>query len=152
MLYTCIKMDSLDYRRHTKQLEQFHMRSHCSIMSILLQDKISNLEVREQSLRALSQCWSKPSYTGPVMSLIRMEHHHIPKQLLYWKLCEGRRKAGWPKLRYKDKLKSNFKWQCVNPPETWLTTNRETWRSVITTSPRTKCVIKTHNTTSCYLT
>ena len=47
--------------------------------------------------------------------VIRMEDHCIPKQLLYGELCEGKRKAEPPKLRYKDTLKSNLKWPCVKP-------------------------------------
>ena len=64
-------------------------------------------------------------WTGHV---IRMEGHRIPKQRLYRELCEGIRKTGRPKLRYKDTIRSNLKWPCVKlrGVET-LAADRETW-------------------------
>ena len=107
------------YRRHIKQLEQLHMRSLRSIMSIRWQDKISNLEVLErvesQSIESVL-IKAQLRWTGHV---VRMEDHRIPKQLLYGE------------VRYKDTPKSNLKWLCVKPRDLeTLAAERKTWRSL----------------------
>ena len=48
----------------------------------------------------------------------RMPEHRIPQQILYDELCEGERKRGRQKCRYKDTLKQNLKKGNIDP-DTW---------------------------------
>ena len=69
--------------------------------------------LREQSRRASGQCWSKPNYAGLVMSSQWRPPH--PEQLLYGELCEGKRKPGRPKLRYKERHTLKQPQMCKTP-------------------------------------
>lgn len=120
------------YRRHIKQLEQFHTRSLRSIMCIRWQDRVSNLEVLERaeskSIEAML-IQAQLRWTGHV---IRMQDHRIPKQLLYSELRVGIRKIGRPKLRFKDTLKNNLKWCELKPRDLeTAAADRGAWRSLI---------------------
>ena len=63
--------------------------------------------------------------------LARMEHHRIPKSLLFGELEKGKRSVGRPRLRYIDTLKYNLK-ECGICPDAWEKTAQERtrWRSV----------------------
>lgn len=64
------------YRKHLKQLERFHMRSLRSLIGIKWQDKVTNLEVRDNaglvSVEALilktEPCWQVTSYTWMILA------------------------------------------------------------------------------------
>ncbi|CAH1233287.1 Hypp666 [Branchiostoma lanceolatum] len=120
------------YRRHVKQLEQFHMRSLRRIMDISWQDRVTNQQVLD-----LAQCTSVKAivlksqlrWTGHV---IRMSDDRIPRQLMYGELKLGFRKRGRPKLRYKDTLKNNLKWCGIKPSKLEsMATDRTAWRALI---------------------
>ena len=94
------------YRRHVKQLEQFHTRSLRSIMRIRWRDRVTNQEVldRANSTRIEAKILqAQLRWTGHV---IRMDETRIPRQLFYGELVSGHRKQGRPQKRYKDNLKT----------------------------------------------
>ncbi|KAK3885538.1 hypothetical protein Pcinc_010279 [Petrolisthes cinctipes] len=85
------------YRKHTKQLEHFHIRSLRSIMGIKWQDRVTNLEVLDRaSLISIETMVLKAQlrWTGHV---IRMEPFRLTLQLLYGELRQGQRPRGRPK-------------------------------------------------------
>ena len=105
------------YRRHVKQLEQFHTRSLRSIMRIRWQDRVTNQEVLDRANSTSIEAkilQAQLRWTGHV---IRMDETRIPRQLFYGELVSGHRKQGRPKKRYKDNLKTNLKWAGVHPKE-----------------------------------
>lgn len=119
------------YRKHMKQLEQFHQRSLRSIMRIRWQDRVSNQEVLDRAnLTSIEATILKTQlrWTGHV---IRMDSQRIPKQVFYGVLASGSRKQGRPKKRYKDQLKANLKWTGLKPKELEpAADDRVTWRAL----------------------
>ena len=119
------------YRRHIKQLEQFHNRSLRMIMNIRWQDRVTNQEVLDRadstSIESLL-LKAQMRWTGHV---VRMDGSRIPRQVMYGELKEGSRKQGRPKLRYKDALKSNLKWSGIQPRQLEAcASDRSGWRSL----------------------
>ncbi|XP_076445908.1 uncharacterized protein LOC143283548 [Babylonia areolata] len=101
------------YRRHIKQLEQFHMRSLGMIMGICRQDKVTIQEVLDKAgFTSIESLLLKAQlrWTGHV---IRIDDSCIP--LMYCELKEGQHRQGRPKLRYKGTLKSNLRWCDIQP-------------------------------------
>ena len=119
------------YRRHIKQLEQFHNRSLRMIMGIRWQDRVTNQEVLDRAGSTSIESMllkSQMRWTGHV---IRMEENRIPRQVMYGELKDGARKQGRPKLRYKDTLKSNLKWSGIQPRQLEAcASDRSGWRSL----------------------
>ena len=96
------------------------------------QDRVPDMEVLEQantcSLNALL-AERRFRWLGQVR---RMACGRIPKDLLYGKLVEGRRKAGRPKLRLKDACKRDMI-KCSINPDTWerQAEDRSAWRAAV---------------------
>lgn len=118
------------YRRHIKQLEQFHSRSLRMIMNIRWQDRITNQDVLDRAGSTSIESMllkAQMRWTGHV---IRMEENRIPRQVMYGELREGSRKQGRPKLRFKDTIKSNLKWSGIQPRQLEAcASDRSGWRS-----------------------
>ena len=90
-------------------LESFHMRSLRRILGIRWQDRVTNLQVLEETGMLsihLQLCKRRLRWLGHVR---RMKDGRIPKDLLYGELEEGKRKVGCPKLRFKDVVKRDLK-------------------------------------------
>ena len=85
------------YRRHIKQLEQFHTRALRTIMDTGWQDRVTNQEVLERtgstSIEPMLQK-AQLRWTGHV---VRMSDSRIPRQLLYGELMHGPIKQGRPR-------------------------------------------------------
>src|SRR6266516_1449069 len=93
------------YRRHIKQLEQFHMRHLCAILKIKWQDKISNIEILERSRCSSIEAMIISAQLRWVGHVVRMADDRTPKQLLYGELAQGKRSHGGQKKRFKGTLK-----------------------------------------------
>ena len=121
------------YRRHLKLLEHFHMHSLRSILGMLWQDKITNLEILNRAettgikamILKVQLLW-----TGHV---IWMEDSRMPKQLLYGELSLGKRNQGRPQKQFKDCMKAHITVagiipkqleQCVQDHISWCTLNK----------------------------
>ena len=104
------------YRRHIKQLDQFHMRCLSKIGNIKWQDMIPNTEV-------LKKCNMPGIEVLLLQAQLRWCGHLV-------QLKEGSRTAGGQKLRFKDTLKSNLK-SCNFDISNWesYASDRSLWRS-----------------------
>ncbi|XP_056674919.1 uncharacterized protein LOC130457479 [Monodelphis domestica] len=116
------------YRKHMKQLEQFHQRSLQSIIRIRWQDRITNQEVLDRA-NSTSIEVTQLQWSGHV---ICMDPQRIPRQVFYGDLSAGLRKQGRPMKRFKDQLKSNLKWAGITPKQLELAaSDRSSWRTHI---------------------
>jgi len=130
LLYSCETWTI--YRRHEKQLQQFHLRCLRSIFIIRWQDKIPNtvvLEMAELPSVITAMHKAQTSWAGHVL---RMSDSCIPKQLLYGELSRGGRKIGGQRKGYKDSLKTYLKDFNIDVT-TWenAASDRLVWRSII---------------------
>ena len=119
------------YRKHTKQLERFHMRSLRAIMGIKWQDRVTNLEVLDRAgLLSIEAMILKAQlrWSGHV---IRMEPHRLPRQLLYGELRLGQRPRGRPRKRFKDCVKGSLKYSHASAKDLEVCAqDRAVWRSL----------------------
>ena len=119
------------YRKHMKQLEQFHQRSLRSIMRIRWQERVTNQEVLDKANLTSIEATILRSQLRWSGHVIRMNSQRIPRQVFYGELASGTRKQGRPKKRYKDQLKANLKWTGLKPKELEpATTDRTSWRAL----------------------
>lgn len=118
------------YKKQIRHIDAFHMRCLRSICGTKWSDKVRNSDILDkcntmgiEAFLIRNQC----RWAGHVL---RMDDERIPKTLLYGQLQDAPRRHGRPLLRYKDRLKSNFKALDLDF-ETWedLATDRDTWRS-----------------------
>ena len=120
------------YRRHLKQLDQFHLRCLRKILGIQWEDRVTNQEVlRRSSLSGIEALvmTAQLRWSGHVM---RLEDDRLPKQIFCSELANGKRQPGGQKKRYKDALKCNLK-ICNIPPSSWteLASTRTSWRAAV---------------------
>ncbi len=106
LLYACETWTV--YKRHLKQLEQFHLRCLRSICNIKWQDKIPNSAVLQLCHIQGTESMIMSAQLRWAGHLIRMSDERIPKAVLYGQLSHGDRSTGRPRLRYKDTLKQNL--------------------------------------------
>ncbi len=71
------------YRRHIKQLEQFHHRSRRSIMKIRWQDKVTNQEVLDRAGSASIESMILKMQLQWSGHVIRMDPQRMPKQVFF---------------------------------------------------------------------
>jgi len=120
------------YRRHMKQLEQFHQRSLRSIMRVRWQDRITNQEVLDRANSTSIEAMILKTQLRWSGHVIRMDPQRIPRQVFYGELSAGLRKQGRPKKRFKDQLKSSLKWAGITPKQLELAaSDRSSWRAHI---------------------
>ena len=120
------------YRRHEKQLQQFHLRCLRSILNIRWHDKIPDTEVLERAQLPSVITTVRKAQIRWAGHVLRMPDSRIPKQLLYSELSHGARKVGAPRKRFKDSLKANLKDFNIDVT-TWenAASDRAAWRSKI---------------------
>lgn len=120
------------YRRHIKQLEQFHIRCLRRIMNISWQERITNIEVLHRADMFGIEAHIIKSQLRWAGHVARMADSRLPKQIFFSELCQGERPKGRPTLRYKDTLKANLLSIGVDP-SSWqtLATDRTAWRTAI---------------------
>ena len=120
------------YRKHLKQLDQFHLRCLRKILGIQWEDRVTNQEVlRRANLSGIEAMvmTAQLRWSGHVM---RLEDDRLPKQIFCSELVRGKRHPGGQKKRYKDTLKCNLK-ACNIPPSSWteLASKRISWRASV---------------------
>ena len=97
------------YRRHEKQLQQFHTQCLCRILNIRWNDFVPDTEVLEGANLSSVITMMRRAQIRWAGHVSRMADSRIPKQLFYGQLKNGERKIGAPRKRYKDYFKSNLK-------------------------------------------
>lgn len=120
------------YSRQEKRLNTFHLRCLRKILGITWSDKISNVEVLDQTiLQSMTSilCMRRLRWLRHVK---RMDDSRIPKQLLYGELSQGKRQRGRPKLRYKDACKTSLS-KCEIDVKTKdeIAVDRTKWRATV---------------------
>ncbi|XP_071477129.1 uncharacterized protein [Diadema antillarum] len=119
------------YRRHTKKLEQFPMRSLQSTMHIRWQDRTTNQELLDRARTSSIEAKILQAQLRWSGHVIRMEESRIPRELLYSELSHDNRNQGRPKKRYKDNFKANLKWAHLQPRELeTAAVDRYRWRTL----------------------
>jgi exonuclease III len=120
------------YRRHEKQLQQFHVRCLRNIFNIRWQDRIPDTEVLERAELPSIITTMRKAQTRWAGHVSRMTDSRIPKQLFYGELSNGERKVGGQRKRYKDTLKVYLKDFDIDA-ESWESSasDRPAWRTLI---------------------
>ena len=95
------------YRRHEKQLHQFHLRCLRSILKIRWQAKIPDTEVLERAQLPSVITTMRKAQIRWAGHVFRMSDSRIPKQLVYGELSQGVRKVGGQCKHFKDSLKAS---------------------------------------------
>ena len=118
------------YRRHTKKLDQFHLRCLRKILCVSWKDHVPNQEIlRRAELTGIEAMLNQAQlrWSGHVT---RMDNSRLPKQLFHAELTTGKRHKGGQRKRYKDVLKSTLK-ACNIPVDEWqaLAQDRPSWRA-----------------------
>ena len=118
------------YRRQTKLLENFHMRSLQRLLGITWKDKIPHTEILRRtgcvSLESLLNR-NKLRCTGHV---IRMDNDRLPKQLFYGELVEGQRAVGGQLKKYEDTVRDTLGKCHITPANLeQRAAEREAWRN-----------------------
>ena len=116
------------YRRHEKQLHQFHLRRLRCILNIRWQDKISDTEVLERAQLPSVITTMRKAQTRWAGHVSRMSDSRIPKQLLYGELNQGARKVGGQRKHFKAYLK-DFSIDVTTREN--AASDRPAWRSMI---------------------
>ena len=130
LLYSCETWTI--YRRHERQLQQFHLRCLRNLLHIRWQEKIPDTEVLQQAGLPSVVTIIRKSQLRWAGHVTRMPDTRIPKQLLYGELCQGKRSVGGQKKRFKDCLKVSLKEFSINT-DLWETqaADRPAWRGLI---------------------
>ncbi|XP_063589627.1 uncharacterized protein LOC134766625 [Penaeus indicus] len=97
------------YRRHERQVNHFHLSCLRNLLHIRWQDKVPDTEVLKQANLPSITTVIRKSQLRWAGHVSRMSDHRIPKQLFYGELCQGKRRVGGQRKRYKDSLKVSFK-------------------------------------------
>ena len=130
LLYSCETWTI--YRRHERQLQQFHLRCLRNLLHIRWQDKIPDTEVLQQAGLPSVITIIRKSQLRWAGHVTRMPDTRIPKQLFYGELCQGKRSVGGQMKRFKDCLKVSLKEFSIQT-DSWETqaADRPTWRGLI---------------------
>jgi len=129
LLYGCESWTT--YRRHTRSLDQFHLKCLRRIARIKWQDRIPNREVLSRCGISGIEALILQAQLRWVGHVHRMPDSRIPKAVFYLELASGSRTLGRPLQRYRDKLKANMQSAGIDPRK-WetLACNRSKWREV----------------------
>jgi len=114
-------------RRHEKQLKHFHLRSLQTLLHICWQDKAPDMEVLKQTNFPCIITIMRKAQLRWAGHVSRMPDNHIPKQLLYAELCQGKRTVGGQTKLFKDSLRVSLKdfyissdsWESLTSDRPW---------------------------------
>ena len=97
------------YRRHTKKLDQFHLRCLRKVLRVSWKEHVPNQEIlRWAELTGIEAMLNQAQlrWSGHVT---RMDDSKLPNQLFHAELSTGKRHKGGQRKQYKDVLKSTLK-------------------------------------------
>ena len=128
ILYDCETW--VQYRRHIKLLESFHIRRLQLILGLRWWHKVTHSEIRSRAGIPTIESMLLHRQLRWLGHVISMPHSRLPHCVLYAQLRLGRRSVGGQRKRIKDHIKSILK-KC-NVPFSRLQTlasKRAIWRS-----------------------
>ena len=107
------------------------MRCVYTVCRISWEDKTRNSEILSKCQTTGIEAFLIKSQCRWVGLVVRMEENRIQRNMLYGQLPDAPRRVGRPRLRYKDKLKSNLK-ELKFDLANWeqLTLDRNSWIAV----------------------
>ena len=120
------------YRKHTKKLDQFHLRCLRKVLRVSWKDHVPNQEILHWAELAGIEAMLNQAQFRWSGHVTRMEDSRLPKQLFHAELSTGKQHKGGQRKRYKDVLKSTLK-ACNIPVDEWqaLAQDRPAWRAAI---------------------
>ncbi|XP_063593893.1 uncharacterized protein LOC134770856 [Penaeus indicus] len=127
------------YRRHERQVNHFHLSCLRNLLHIRSLDKVPDTEVMKQANLPSITTVIRKSQLRWAGHVSRMSDHRIPKQLFYGELCQGKRRVGGQRKRYKDSLKVSLK---------DFNIESESWESLASDTPTWRCLIAKGATTA----
>ena len=118
------------YARHLKILEAWHIRSLRLVLGITWRDRVTHEEIYHRTGTTSLESQLGRRQLRWMGHVIRMDDSRLPKQVLYGELSTGVRRAGGPKKRHKDHIKTVLKKFEIPPNQLELhAQNRSGWRS-----------------------
>ena len=106
LLYACESWSV--YNHHVRKLNHFHTTCLRIILSIKWQDMVHDTEVLTRAGIPCIHTLLQKAQVRWAGHVTRMPDDRLPKQLLYGKLCYGKRSVGVQKKRFKDTLKKTL--------------------------------------------
>ena len=103
------------YRRHIKQLENFHTTCLQRILGLSWENRVTREELYHRANTTSVETILAQRHLRWLGHAIRLPDHRLPKQILYGQLLEGNRSAGGPKKRFKDHSKDLLKKCNIQP-------------------------------------
>lgn len=119
------------YRRHLNKLEAFHTSCLQRILGVKWWHRVPHTDIRSRAnIDPLETILSQRQLRW-LGHTIRMPANRLPRKILYSELAEGTRKAGGPKKRYKDHIKTTLKKCAITPSNLEeLATDKIGWRNI----------------------
>lgn len=128
------------YSRHIKALERLQQRQLRQIMGIRWFHRVSNKTVLDRAESTPIEILVTRTRLRWAGHVTRMNESRLEKAVLYGELCQGRRRQGGQRLRFKDILHENLK--SIRAAENWeiQAEDRCKWRRIINNykGPRTR--------------
>jgi len=122
------------YRRHLNKLEAFHTSSLQRILGVKWWHKVPHTEIRNRACIDPIETILSQRQLRWLGHTIRMPANRLPRKILYSELAEGSRRAGGPKRRFKDHMKTTLKKCAFNPSNLEvLASNRKSWQTMCRT-------------------
>lgn len=119
------------YRRHLNKLEAFHTSSLQRILGVKWWHKVPHTEIRNRACIDPIETILSQRQLRWLGHTIRMPANRLPRKILYSELAEGSRRAGGPKKRFKDHMKTTLKKCAFNPSNLEvLASNRKRWQTM----------------------
>lgn len=119
------------YSRHIKRLESFHINCLQRILGICWRDRVPHTDILSRTSSTSIQTTISHHQLRWLGHVIRMPEERLPRKVLYSQLHVGDRRAGGPKKRFKDHMKTTLKKCGIEHTQLeTLATDRNRWRSV----------------------
>ena len=118
------------YRRHIKQLENFHTTCLQRILGLSWENRVTREELYHRANTTSVETILAQRHLRWLGHAIRLPDHRLPRQILYGQLLEGNRSAGGPKKRFKDYSKDLLKKCSIQPTSLeQVAADRPLWRA-----------------------
>ncbi|XP_076042228.1 uncharacterized protein LOC143026112 [Oratosquilla oratoria] len=119
------------YRRHLKKLEAFHTNCLQRILGVKWWHIVPHTEIRSRARIDPIETIISQRQLRWLGHNIRLPTDRLPRKILYSELAEGTRRAGKPRKRYNDHMKTTLKKCAITPSNLEdLGSNRQGWHNI----------------------